>query len=86
MKPVGIVHATYIIAENDTGMFMIDQHAAQERINYEKYLKAMSSEDHKMISLLVPISIELSNKDYLIFNENIDLFKSVGFEDRKSVV
>lgn len=80
MKPVGIVHATYIIAENDTGMFMIDQHAAQERINYEKFLKAMSSEDHKMINLLVPISIELSNKDYLVFNENIDLFKSIGFE------
>ncbi len=80
MKPVGIVHATYIIAENEDGMFMIDQHAAQERINYEKFLKAMSSEDYKMVDLLVPISIELSNKDYLVFNENIELFKSIGFE------
>lgn len=80
MKPVGIVHATYIIAENEDGMFIIDQHAAQERINYEKYLKAMSKEDHKMVDLLVPISIELSNKDFIIFNENIELFKSIGFE------
>lgn len=80
MKPVGIVHATYIIAENEDGMFMIDQHAAQERINYERFLNAMSKEEHTMIDLLVPISIELSNKDYIIFNENIELFKSIGFE------
>ncbi len=83
MKPVGIVHATYIIAENEDGMFIIDQHAAQERINYEKYLKAMSREDDIMTQLLVPISIELSNKEFIIFNENIELFKSIGFEVEK---
>ena len=38
MYPVGLVHGTYIIAENEDGMFIIDQHAAAERINYEKYL------------------------------------------------
>lgn len=80
MKPVGIVHATYIIAENEDGMFMIDQHAAQERINYERYLKAMSSEDHKKVDLLVPISIELSNKDAIILKEHMDLFESIGFD------
>lgn len=80
MRPVGIVHATYIIAENEEGMFMIDQHAAQERINYERYLKAMSSEDHKKVDLLVPISIELSNKDAIILKEHMDLFESIGFD------
>ena len=80
MRPVGIVHATYIIAENEDGMFMIDQHAAQERINYERYLKAMSSEDHKKVDLLVPISIELSNKDAIILKEHMDLFESIGFD------
>ena len=39
MFPVGLVHGTYIIAENEDAMFIIDQHAANERINYEKYLK-----------------------------------------------
>ena len=80
MRPVGIVHATYIIAENEDGMFMIDQHAAQERINYERYIKAMSSEDHKKVDLLVPISIELSNKDAIILKEHMDLFESIGFD------
>lgn len=80
MRPVGIVHATYIIAENEDGMFMIDQHAAQERINYERYLKAMSSEDYKKVDLLVPISIELSNKDAIILKEHMDLFESIGFD------
>ena len=37
MYPIGIVHGTYIICENPDGMFIIDQHAAAERINYEKY-------------------------------------------------
>lgn len=79
MYPVGLVHATYIIAENEDGMFIIDQHAANERINYEKYLKAMGTHDNKMIDLLVPIKIELPNSDYIILKEHLNLLEELNF-------
>lgn len=79
MYPVGLVHATYIIAENEDGMYIIDQHAANERINYEKYLKAMGTHDNKMIDLLVPIKIELPNNDYIILKEHWDLLEGLNF-------
>lgn len=79
MYPVGLVHGTYIIAENEDGMYMIDQHAANERINYEKYLKAMGTHDNKVIDLLIPIKIELSNNDYIILKEHFNLLEELNF-------
>jgi len=79
MYPVGLVHGTYIIAENEDGMFIIDQHAANERINYEKYLKLIGTHDNKMIDVLIPIKIELSNSDYLILKENFHLLDELNF-------
>lgn len=79
MYPVGLVHGTYIIAENEDGMFMIDQHAANERINYEKYLKAMGTHDNKVIDLLIPIRLELSNSDFIILKEHMDLLEQLNF-------
>ncbi len=80
MVPKGIVHMTYIVAENEDGMFIIDQHAAAERINYEKYLKAMSQEQKEVISPLVPISIDLPPNEYLIVKEHFDLLNELGIE------
>lgn len=59
MYPIGVVHATYIIAENEDGMYIIDQHAAAERINYEKYLEKMGTHDNSSIDLLIPIKLSL---------------------------
>jgi len=80
MYPVGLVHGTYIIAENEDGMFMIDQHAAAERINYEKYFKEMSKTTSNTIGVLFPITIELPNHDYIIVKEHLDLLRNIGFE------
>ncbi len=80
MYPIGLVHGTYIIAENEDGMFMIDQHAAAERINYEKYFKAMSEKSSNTIGVLFPITIELPNHDYIIVKEHLDLLRDIGFE------
>ena len=79
MHPVGIAFATYIIAENEDGMYLIDQHAAQERINYEKYLKEMSTNNKTVTDLVVPLSFELANKDYIILKENMNLLTDLGF-------
>ena len=79
MYPVGVVDATYIIAENEDGMYLIDQHAAHERINYEKYLDKLSNHDNKSIDLLVPIKIELTSKEFIIIKEHFDLLNNMGF-------
>ncbi len=79
MYPVGVVHATYIIAENEDGMYIIDQHAAAERINYEKYLEKLTTHDNTSIDLLIPIKLEFSNKDYIILKENMQILTDMGF-------
>ena len=79
MYPVGLVHGTYIIAENEDGMFIIDQHAAAERINYEKVLEKLSNPDGKVMDLLIPVKIELSNSEYIILKENFSILEELGF-------
>ena len=79
LYPVGVVHGTYIIAQNDEGMFIIDQHAAQERINYEKYFKALQEEQKKQIIPLLPINIELNTADYLMIKNHLDILNNIGF-------
>lgn len=79
MYPVGLVHGTYIIAENEDGMFLIDQHAANERINYEYYLKELSNPTPVQSDLLIPISLEFPTNEYLILKENFSLLTNMGF-------
>ena len=76
---VGQVHGTYIIAENDEGLYLIDQHAAQERVNYEKIQKIFREKKISTTSSLIPITIELSKSDAIIINNNLDYLKSMGF-------
>lgn len=78
MYPVGLVHGTYIIAENEDGMFLIDQHAANERINYEYYLKELSNPKPAIMDLLVPITLEFPNNEYIILKENFHLLDDLG--------
>ena len=78
MIPVGIVHKTYIIAENSSGMYIIDQHAAAERINYEKVLNALLKDDYKIIDLLVPIRLEYPKDEFIRIKEYMDILKSIG--------
>ena len=78
MYPIGAIDATYIVAQNEDGMFLIDQHAAAERINYEYYLEKLSSHDNNAIDLLVPIKIELTNKEFIILKEHFDILTDMG--------
>lgn len=79
MIPRGIVYKTYIIAEGEDGMYIIDQHAAAERINYEKVLKEITKENQIILDLLVPIKIELPSNEYLILKQKIETLKDMGF-------
>ena len=79
MYPIGIVHGTYIICENPSGMFIIDQHAAAERINYEKYYHALSTHSKNTIDVLIPYKIELPTNEYLILEKHFDILDRLGF-------
>ena len=79
LYPVGLALGTYIIAQNEEGVYLIDQHAAQERINYDKYLKALKEEKTTTVAPLFPINIELNSSDFLTIKEHMELLNSLGF-------
>lgn len=74
----GQVHGTYIICEDETGMYIVDQHAGQERINYEYYLEKYQNLDLTMRELLVPITLEYPLSEFLIIEERKELLAQVG--------
>ena len=79
-KFIGIAFNTYIIIEMDKEMYIIDQHAAHERIMYEKVKKnyySDSSKDSQM--LLIPDIITLTHKEMEIAKDNMDMFEKAGF-------
>ncbi len=79
MYPKTVLFMTYIVAENDDGMYLIDQHAAAERINYEKVLKAMK-EKPIPVDLLIPIKIELRPDEFILAKSHFDLLEQYGFQ------
>lgn len=78
MYPLGIIHKTFIVAENEEGMYLIDQHAIAERINYEKFMKELSKENKDTTDLLVPIKLEYPKDEFLKIKEYLDVLKSIG--------
>lgn len=72
------IHGTYLIGENEKGMYLIDQHAAQERINYEFYKEQFSHLDLTMQPLLVPLQFEYPMSQFLVLEERKELLKQVG--------
>ena len=79
MTPIAIVHKTYIVCENEDGMYLIDQHAAAERINYEKVKEEMNNKNYKIMDVLIPYKIELPKNEYLILEQHFDLLDKLGF-------
>jgi len=77
---IGILMDTYIICESkDTlEMYMIDQHAAHERINYEKFLNQYNNRDILYQELIVPEVINLSYDDYSVAMDNKEIFENIG--------
>lgn len=80
ITPVGLALGTYLIGESEDIMYLIDIHAANERINYEIYLEALKKESNNSIDLLIPITIELTKNEFIIIKENIEILKSLNFE------
>ena len=80
MYPVGLVRGTYIICHNELGMYIIDQHAAKERINFEYYKEMFAKPKQNVIDMLVPLTLEYPTNEFIIINHNIDVLKNLGFK------
>ena len=80
LHPVGIIMQTFIVAENEDGLYLIDQHAAHERINYEKVQKQMKDSASYKMKMLVPLTLEFSPSDYLKVEEHKNTLEDLGIE------
>ena len=80
LYPVGQVHGTFIIAEDSENMYIIDQHAAHERVNYEMITKRFLESEITITDMIVPLSIELSKSDYELFTEKKYVLEDLGFK------
>ena len=80
-KFIGIAFSTYIILEIENDIYILDQHAAHERIMYEKVKKNFYSDDAKESQLmLLPDVITLTHKEMNVVRENKQMFEKAGFE------
>ena len=80
MRVLGQIGGTYIIAEGPEGMFMIDQHAAHERIMYEKILAQMQGAGVDRQPLLDPLVIELSPEELAVVEKSREELAQIGFD------
>ncbi len=79
LRVLGQIHSTYIIAEGPEGMYLIDQHAAHERILFEKTIKRDDSSSAHIQSLLEPVTVELSVDQSDLLDRHIDTMAKLGF-------
>lgn len=79
LKVIGQYHNSYIIAESAEDFYLIDQHAAHEKILFEMYTKRIKSGNVAAQILLTPEVMELSAEDFVYYIENKEIFANAGF-------
>ncbi|WMJ81998.1 DNA mismatch repair endonuclease MutL [Clostridium sp. MB40-C1] len=80
LKIIGQFNNTYILAEGNDEFYMIDQHAAHEKVLYEKYKKQIGNQEVISQILMVPVVLELNHEEFSYYEENQNLFKQTGFD------
>ncbi|MGM0398718.1 MAG: DNA mismatch repair endonuclease MutL [Halobacteriota archaeon] len=89
LRVLGQVHDTYVVAESPDGLVLVDQHAADERINYERLAKRLATRTDSQ-TLVSPVEVELTAHEASVFDEALIDLREVGFEahrdDRTAVV
>lgn len=80
LQPLAQVHGTYIVAQGEDGFYLLDQHAAHERIYYEKFLQRLGEENHPQQPLLLPITLECSPSESQIIDSYLSTLQGWGLE------
>lgn len=80
LKVVGKVFNTFVIVETDDIMYLIDQHAAHERMLYDKLVLSVQQKDVKKQGLLIPYTFDVNTNEYSFINQNITVLNDMGFE------
>jgi DNA mismatch repair protein MutL len=78
LEPIGQMHGTYIVAQNERGLFLVDQHAAHERIHYEYYYEKFGQPAKASQELLLPITLEYTSAEAEVITSKLPLFEQVG--------
>lgn len=78
LRYIGQIHGTYLVAESQDGFYLIDQHAAQERVNYEYYREQIGKVSPDQQRLLVPIVLDYSNTDAILIKEKKPILEEIG--------
>ncbi len=77
---IGQLHGTYLLFQNETGLYLVDQHAACERINYEKYYNILKKGSNVSNRLLIALNIEFTKEEMLFIESNLNGFTQIGFD------
>lgn len=80
LKVIGQFNKTYILAEYDSTLYLIDQHAAHEKILFEKYSSDIAKKKVEIQPLMIPLVVTLPIEDYLYYDENKEIFEKAGFK------
>jgi DNA mismatch repair protein MutL len=80
LRPLGQVHRSYILCDGPEGLYVIDQHAAHERVFFERLLASSQESETPMQPLLFPIPLDLTPAQMAIWSENEAIFRESGFE------
>ncbi len=80
MKAISQVSESYIVAQDQTGLVLIDQHAAHERVRYEQLMDQYENEQKAVQPLLVPLQIEFSGEEVDVIERNKAVFDGLGFD------
>ncbi len=79
-RAISQVSNSYIVAENEDGLILIDQHAAHERVRYEELMDQFEKQEKSVQPLLVPQQLELTTEEMSLFEEKKEIFEALGFE------
>lgn len=77
---IGQLFGTYLLCQNEGEFFVIDQHAANERINYEKILKELKKENNLNYELLIPIKLNFTASESILIEEKMETINKLGIE------
>lgn len=78
LYPIGQMHGTYILAQNERGLYIIDQHAAQERIKYEYFREKVGEVTNEVQELLVPLTFHYPADEYMLIDAHREELAKCG--------